>query len=199
MVRPLQAAYLGQMKTDSEYLGKGFLSIEEFERLPDDGWRRDLVRGQVVCEPPAGFEHGRIAVQIASLLYAFVRERELGTVVGAETGFVLHDKPPTVRAPDVAFVADGRLASDPVGFAPLAPDLAVEIVSPSNTVSEIQGKVVDYLDAGTRLVWVVDPRYRSITAYLSREEIRLLTEEEEIDGGAVLPGFRIKISELIGR
>lgn len=174
------------------------LSIEEFERLTDDGWRRDLVRGQVVREPPAGYRHGRIAFRIASLLQPFVSEHDLGEIVAAETGFVLFDEPPTVRAPDVAFVAEGRLSSDPEGFAPLAPDLAVECVSPSNTVSEIQAKVLDYLDAGVRLVWVVEPRSRSVTTYRSREEIRLLTEDDEIDGGTVLPGFRLKVSKLFG-
>lgn len=156
------------------------------------------MRGQVVREPPAGFQHGRIAVQIAALLHAFVRGHDLGEVVGAETGFVLSDEPPTVRAPDVAFVAHGRLASDPVGFAPLAPDLAVEIVSPSNTLSEIQDKVIDYLEAGSRLVWVVDPCTRTVTTYRSREEIRLLTEDEEIAGEPVLPGFGLRVSELLG-
>jgi Uma2 family endonuclease len=174
------------------------LSIETFEHLPDDGWRRELVRGQVVREPPAGYQHGRIAARIGAILHIFVQEHGLGDVIGAETGFVLSDEPPTVRAPDAAFVAAGRLTSDPVGFAPLAPDLAVEIVSPSNTVSEIHDKVIDYLDAGTRLVWVVDPRTRTVITYRSREEIRLLTEDEDLDGNAVLPGFRLKLSELLG-
>jgi Uma2 family endonuclease len=129
---------LALVQSSPGHLDVGRLSIEAFERLPDDGWRRDLVRGQVVREPPAGFQHGRVAAQIAAILDAFVREHGLGVVVGAETGFILYDEPPTVRAPDLAFVAEGRLASEPVGFAPLAPDLAVEIVSPSNTSSEIQ-------------------------------------------------------------
>ena len=174
----------------------GLLSIEEFERLPDDGWRRELVRGQVVKEPPAGFRHGGIAGRIAGILHSFVRDQELGEVVTAETGFVLFDEPPTVRAPDVAFVARDRLTFDPDRFAPLAPDLAVEIVSPSNTVPEIHAKVMDYLDAGTRLVWVVEPRSRNVTTYRSRKEIRLLAGDDEIDLGAVLPGLRVKVSDL---
>ncbi|MBA3583074.1 MAG: Uma2 family endonuclease [Gemmatimonadetes bacterium] len=186
------------MKTDRD-LEAELLSIEEFARLPDDGWRKELVRGKVVREPPAGFKHSGIGVRIASVLHRFVQEHALGEVVGADAGFVLFDEPPTVRAPDVAFVAEARLTFDLDKFAPLAPDLAVEIVSPSNTVMEIHGKVMDYLDAGTRLVWVVDPHSRSITVYRSREEIRLLTEGEEIDGGGVLPGLRLRISELFGR
>lgn len=175
----------------------GLMSIEDFERLPDDGCRRELVRGQVVKEPPAGFRHGGIAGRLAAVLHSFANQNDLGEVVTAETGFVLSDEPPTVRAPDVAFVAKDRLTFDPDRFAPLAPDLAVEIVSPSNTVSEIHAKVMDYLDAGTCLVWVVDPPSRSVMVYRSSEEIRLLNGDAEIDGADVLPGFRIRVSQLI--
>jgi Uma2 family endonuclease len=101
-----------------------------------------------------------------------------------------------VRAPDLAFVARDRLPADPRGFARLAPDLVVEIVSPSNTVSEIQGKVSDYLDAGTRLVWVVEPRGRTVTVYRSRDDIRIQTSSQEIEGNQVLPGFRVAVSEF---
>lgn len=184
---------------DPSSIETGLMSIEEFERLPDDGLRRELVRGQVIKEPPAGFGHGRIAVTIASILHSYVRENDLGRVVTAETGFVLFNEPPTVRAPDVAFVAKERLTFDEERFAPLAPDLAVEIVSPSNTVSEIHDKVADYLDAGTRLIWVVEPRSRTVTVYHSREMIRLLTGDEEIDGGRVLPGLGAKVSDLFRR
>jgi Uma2 family endonuclease len=184
------------MDVTSQIVESGSMTIEEFERLPDEAARLELVRGHVVREPPAGFEHGVIGVQIASLLNAFVRRQALGKVVGPDTVFVLFDDPPTVRAPDVAFVARDRLPADPRGFARLAPDLVVEIVSPSNTVSEIQGKVVDYLDAGTRLVWVVEPRGRTVTVYRSRDDIRILTSSQEIEGIEILPGFRIEVSEF---
>ena len=182
------------MDAKSELAGSELMTIEEFERLPDEADRLELVRGQVIREPPAGFEHGDIGFQVALCLGTFVRQHALGKVLAAETGFVLFDDPPTVRAPDVAFVARDRLPADPRGFARLAPDLAVEIVSPSNTVPEIQEKVFDYLDAGTKLVWVVEPRGRTVTVYCSRDQIRILTGEQEIDGGEVLPGFRTRVS-----
>ena len=184
---------------DESSLEAGILSIEEFERLPDDGRHRELVRGQIVQEPPASFRHGGIAGRLVGILHAFVSENDLGEVVTAETGFVLFDEPPTVRAPDVAFVARYRLTFDLDRFAPLAPDLAVEIVSRSNTLSEINDKVMDYLDAGSRLVWVVEPRSRSVTVYRSRDKIRLLTGDDEIDVGDVLPGLRLKVSDLFRR
>ena len=186
------------MKTDHPDLETELLTLEEFERLPDDGWRLELVRGQLVREPLAGFEHGEISIRIASFLFEFAREHGLGSVVGPDCGFVLFDEPPTVRAPDVAFVREDRLAFDRKRFAPMAPDLAVEVLSPSNTMSEIHEKVLDYLDAGTRLVWVVDPGPRTIAVYRSRDSIRLITAEGEIDGADVLPGFRRRVSELFG-
>lgn len=187
------------MTTHTPDLDTRPLTIEEFERLPDDGWRMELVRGHVVREPPTGFEHGDVAFRMGSVLMRFVDEHALGKVVGTEAGFVLFDEPPTVRAPDIAFVREERLGFDPKRFAPLAPDLAVEILSPSNTVSEIQDKVLDYLDAGTCLVWVADPNSRTVTVYQSRNTIQLLTADDEIDGADVLPGFRCKVSELFGR
>ena len=187
------------MTTGTPDLDTRLLTIEEFARLPDDGWRLELVRGQVVREPPAGFDHGDVAIGIGTLLRRFVDEHDLGKVVGTDSGFVLFDEPPTVRAPDVAFVREDRLNFDRSRFAPLAPDLAVEVLSPSNTMSEIHDKVLDYLDAGSLLVWVVDPQSRTITVYRSRDEIRLIPADGELDGADVLPGFRCKVSELFGR
>ena len=186
------------MTTRTADLDARLLTIEEFERLPDDGWRMELVRGQVVREPPGGFEHGDVAFEIGLLLRSFVKEHGLGKVVGTDSGFVLFDEPPTVRAPDVAFVREDRLDFDRTRFAPLAPDLAVEVLSPSNTMSEIHDKVLDYLDAGSLLVWVVDPQSRTVTVYRSREEIRLIAADGEIDGADVLPGFRCQVTELFG-
>ncbi|MGH7571538.1 MAG: Uma2 family endonuclease [Gemmatimonadota bacterium] len=184
------------MDATSHLVDSGPMTIEQFERLPDEPERLELVRGHVVREPPAGFEHCGIAGQITVCLGTFVRQHALGKVVTGDPGFVLFDDPPTVRAPDVAFVARDRLPDDPRGFARLAPDLAVEVVSPSNTLSGIQDKVFDFLDAGTRLVWVVEPRGRTVTVYRSRDDIRILTASQEIEGGDVLPGLRIEVSEF---
>lgn len=186
------------MTTDPVTLETHLLTIEEFADLPDDGWRLELVRGHVVREPPAGIDHGGISALIVTALVEFVGERKLGRVMTAESGFVLSEEPPTVRVPDVSFLRADRLDFDTRGFAPFAPDLAVEVLSPSNTVSEIHDKVLDYLDAGTRLVWVVDPASRTVTVYRSRDEIRLLRADDEIGGANVLPGFRRRVAELFG-
>lgn len=174
------------------------LTLEAFAALPEEPWRAELVRGLVAREPPAGFEHGWITARLGALLDEHLRASGTGAVVAAETGFVLEEDPPTVRAPDVALVTEGRIPppGERAGFVRGAPDLAVEIVSPSNTASEVQEKVVDYLRAGCRLVWVVDPRTRSVTAYESPREIRLLREGEALDGGGVLPGLSLPVEAL---
>lgn len=177
------------------------LTLEEFERLPDDESRTELVRGRLVREPPAGMDHGQLATQLTALISLFVDRHALGEVFTADTGFVLFEEPPTVRAPDVAFVSRDRLPppEESIGFGRLAPDLAVEIISPSNTAIEILEKAEDYLEAGTRLVWVVEPRRRSVTVYRSRTEIQMLRENEVLEGYDVLPGFSVKVAEIFAR
>lgn len=180
-------------------------SLEEFERLPDDpgGERRELVRGRVVSEPPAGFEHGWIAATVSGILGQFVRKHRLGVVVGAETGFVLSDgEPPLIRAPDAAFVAAARL---PLGttrikrYARLAPDLAVEVVSPSNTRAGVRAKVRDYLDAGARLVWVLDPDDMTATAHRPGGTVAVYGPGDALTGEDVLPGFHVAVEQLFPR
>lgn len=179
--------------------GERRLTIEEFERLPDDGQRSELVRGRVVREPPAGFEHGGVAMDIGRRIAEYVHRHGLGRVFAAETGFVLSRDPPTVRAPDAAFVASGRLPAGRVtGFARFAPDLAVEVLSASNGEAELEEKVRDYVDAGTRLVWVADPAARAVSVYRPGGDRRVLAADEFLDGGDVLPGFRVRVAELFG-
>jgi Uma2 family endonuclease len=173
------------------------LTVEEFEALPEELYRTELVRGKVVREPPANFGHGAIAAQVGAMLHAHVRKHNLGVVVGAETGFVLAPLPSTVRAPDVAFVSHERLPKEiGKGFARFVPDLAVEVVSPSNSAREIAEKTFDYLDAGTRMVWIIDPRTRTLTVYRSSSDIRVFRETEAADVSDVVPSLTILVAEL---
>lgn len=173
------------------------LTVEEFEALPEEEGKVELSRGRLVREPPVGASHGWVAVNLAVPIREHVRRHGLGAVF-VEVGYVLSREPATVRGPDLSFLAADRLPPEgmPPGFWRLAPDLAVEIVSPSNTLPELQEKVLQYLEAGTRLVWIVDPTTRTAIEYRSRDDIRLLTGAEELDGGDVLPGFRVTLREI---
>ena len=177
------------------------LTLEEFERLPEeDAWRVELVRGMLVREPRPAAMHGWVQVNLGSLLLNHVGEHWLGHVF-SDIGVVLSTEPATVRGPDLAFVSAERLPLGPParGFLPFAPDLCVEIVSPSNTAAEIQEKVLEYLEAGTRLVWVVHPESRTVTEYRSRNEIRILESADELEGREVIPGFRAPLTSFFAR
>ena len=137
-------------------------------------------------------------MQIGTLLNTHVRAHQIGRVFAAETGFILRRDPDTVRAPDASFVAEDRLLDGelPIGYLELAPDLAVEVTSPSDRPREIQEKVADWLRAGTRLVWVIYPATRSATVHVSDDQFEEVSEEGTLLGERVIPGFACDLSEL---
>lgn len=162
------------------------------------GPRYELVRGGLREMSPAGFEHGVITNVISSLLTDVVNRASLGLVLGAETGFVLARDPDTVLGPDVSFVSRQKLkrVGIPATYFPEAPDLAVEVVSPNDRVSEIEAKAADWLNGGTRLLWIVSPRARTVTVYQSLQQITVLTENDRLDGDLVIPGFSCRVGDL---
>jgi Uma2 family endonuclease len=173
------------------------MTAEELFGLPDDGLRHELVEGELRTMTPAGSEHGRVAARITARIVVHAEEHGLGEAYAAETGFVLRRDPDTVRAPDVAFVAFDRLPQGTVsGFGDLAPDLVVEVVSPSDRASEVSSKAAMWLDAGVRLVWVVDPQARLAAVHHPGGLVTVLREDGVLDGEDVLPGFRLPLSTL---
>ncbi|HEX8283313.1 MAG TPA: Uma2 family endonuclease [Pyrinomonadaceae bacterium] len=173
-------------------------TASELFEMPDDGFRYELVKGELRRMSPSGSEHGAIIINISVLLAQYVRSNELGVCFGAETGFKIASDPDTVRAPDVAFIRRERIPQSgiPKKFWPGAPDLAVEVLGPGDTYSEVNEKVADWLGAGTRAVWVVDPRRRSVSVYRSMTDVTHLPEADELDGGEVVPGFRCEVAEI---
>jgi len=148
---------------------------------------------------PASPVQGRYASRLNGVLLNYVEEHDLGEVYTAEPGFELQPEPePVIRAPDVAFVRKDRIppADQQSGFWPIAPDLAVEIISPSETASQIQDKVQDYLSAGTRLIWLVFPAQKIVTEYQLSGLMRQYGLEDGLDGGEVIPGFRYQLKKL---
>jgi Uma2 family endonuclease len=177
------------------------MTAEEFEVSPlNDRWV-ELVQGEILRMSPTGPLHGEIALTIGAAIRNWVGQHKKGKAYAAETGFILSRDPDTVRAPDAAFVASTELAEQQKrkkGFFEGAPDLVVEVMSPGDTDEEVRMKVLDYLNAGTRLIWIVSPRTQTVTVYQSLSEIKVLTREETLDGGDVLPGLTIAVSEIFG-
>ena len=173
-------------------------TADELFMMPDDGFRYELVKGEVRRMPPAGSEHGAVFMNIGTPLDQFVKTHSLGIVFGAETGFKIASDPDTVRAPDLAFISRERIPAEgiPRGFWPGAPDLAVEVISPGDTYTEVEEKVSDWLSAGTRMVLVLNPRTRMVTVYTSHAKAVRLTEADTLTGGEVLPGFSCQVAAL---
>lgn len=172
------------------------MTAEQLLELPDDGMRHELVEGVLRTTAPAGARHGLIAARLLVRLGTFVQTHRLGEFFAAETGFRLRRDPDTVRAPDVAFVGADRAAEAGVpGFPALAPDLVAEVVSPSDRAVDVVGKALAWLDAGVRLVWVVDPQNRTVTVY-RQDGVAVLRGGDVLDGEDVLPGFALPLEEL---
>lgn len=191
---PAEPSYVPPMPSSAPDL----LTAEELlaVRIPDK--RVELVRGVLVVREPPGGRHGRIAMNVAVELANYVRARDLGAVYAAATGFTLARHPDTVRAPDVAFVRRERLpAADPIGYPDLAPDLVVEVLSPGDRPGETLSKVADWLSAGTRLVWVVDPERRVARVYRQDGTEAIVAADQPLVGEDVLPGFTCPLSTIL--
>ena len=179
---------------------KARVTAQELWRLGEGDTRRELVNGEVVEMAPVGGIHGQVAGRIYRKLAEHVERCGGGEVVVGDVGFVLNlpGDPERVRAPDVAFVSSSRLPEGrlPQGFLSGAPDLAVEVLSPTDNPVAVQQKVRDYLDAGSRLVWVVAPQAKTVTVYRADGSARLLREQEQLEGEDVLPGLVIPLAEI---
>lgn len=173
-------------------------TASELYGMPDDGFRYELVKGELRKMSPSGSEHAVIIGKLTVRLGQHVEANNIGIYFGAEAGFKIASDPDTVRAPDLAFVRRERIPESgiPKKFWPGAPDLAVEVISPGDTYNEVNEKVKDWLEAGTRAVWIVNPRQRIVSVCRSMTDVTFLSEEDELDGGDVVPGFRCKVSEI---
>ncbi len=176
------------------------LTAEELGRfyLPDKS--TELVRGRLVVREPPGARHGSIQATLTYLVTGFVRRHRLGTVFGQDTGFKIASNPDTVRAPDLAFVAAERANQIPArGYAPLAPDLVVEIVSPDDRPGELLTKVGEWLEAGARLVWVIDPERGDARVHRPDGSLTVVADDGMLEGEEVLPGFACPLAEVLSQ
>lgn len=174
------------------------VTAEELLDMPDDGYRYELVRGELIKMAPAGAEHGGIAADVGASLHIHVKANGLGKVYATDTGFIIGTDPDHVRAPDVAFVRQERVeaAGRVTGYFPGPPDLAIEVISPNDRYTEVEEKVEDLLAAGASLVILLNPRNRTATLRAAGQPPVILTEEDTLDGGEVVPGWRMPLREI---
>ena len=175
------------------------MTVDEFLVHPSpEGVKTELVRGELRVSPPPGGPHGFAGSNLVILLLAHVHPRRLGRVLGDGVGYELLQLPRTVRVPDASFVRADRLPADGIGpgLLTFAPDLAVEVLSPSETASELEEKIDDYLRCGTPLIWVVDPVRRTVMIVSTDAAVALLHEGDTLTGGRVLPGFSCAVAEI---
>jgi Uma2 family endonuclease len=174
------------------------MTADELLAMPDDGMTYELVRGELQMAPPPGSEHGEVTMKLAAPLFQHVKKNDLGIVYAAETGFKLESNPDTVRAPDIAFVRQETVdkTGRSTGYRVGAPDLVVEVLSPSDTVGKVEAKVKQWLQSGARMVWIVSPKLKTVTVYRSLTDIVTLTEKDTLDGGDVVSGFQINVADV---
>jgi Uma2 family endonuclease len=173
------------------------VTAEEFGRMPDppDGSKQELVKGVIVTMPPPKGIHGIVQSKIDRKLGAFIDEHRLGWIV-TESGALLDRDPDTVRGPDVAFYSITRQPTVPENYSEIAPDLAVEVLSPDDRRGRVRAKIAEYIAAGVRLVWLVDPETRTVLEYRGTLRGTEYDEADTVTGGEVLPGFTCRVADF---
>lgn len=172
-------------------------TAQDLERLSDEGSHYELIKGELRQMSPSGGPHGSASSRISFYVSGLVYSEDLGETFAAETGFFLEQDPDTILAPDFAFIAKERLPDPiPEGFVPVVPDLVVETRSPNDTKCEVVEKVEQWLTAGVRLVWIVEPKNRTITTHRLGRPERIFHSGDLLDGEEVLPGLRVPVERI---
>jgi Uma2 family endonuclease len=157
----------------------------------------ELVNGVVVEATPRGPLHSAVVIELRNRLRHHVQSRDLGRVVGSDTGFVLTTDPDTVRFSDVAFIVQARLSDPcPGPYLPLVPDFVAEVIAPVDRAEDLRGKVQMYLRGGTRLIWAIYPELQVIDIYRANRMGSVMHETGVLDGEDVLPGFVLPVRDL---
>ena len=167
------------------------MTLEEFLQSDLDGC--EYVNGELIPRMPTSLKHGKISLKLGSRLFQHVDENRLGNVYPAPTGFRVGER---LLIPDIAFVSIARIPEDANKASPIPPDLAVEVVSPTDVLNRIVEKAFAYLAAGTQLVWVVEPKSKTVMVYRSETDIKLLTRNDTLTGEDVVEGFACSVAEL---
>ena len=177
------------------------LTADDLLRLYSEGVRGELIRGVLHQTVSVGLRHGEIVIKLGFLLTLFIQPLRLGRLVGSDAGILLERRPDTVREPDIAFISAKKLPLDVdvPGYSQVVPDLVVEIASPSDSIAAVNDKALMWLGFGVQIVWVVFPESRTLEVHSASAPPVLLGEGDQLDGGAVLPGFTCQVSQIFER
>ena len=178
---------------------KKLFTSEDLLAMPDDGKRYELIRGVLIEKMPTGDPHGETVARTSHLIFGYADENDFGVVRTGEPGYRLERGPDTVRAPDVAWIAPGRIPQGTQGYPELAPDLAIEVQSPSNSNAEMGEKASMWLAYGSRQVWILNPENTSVIVRRHNCEPVVLFEADLLEGGDLLPGFSVEVWRLFRR
>lgn len=176
------------------------MTAEELLSLPDDDLRHELINGELIAMPLPKFPHGRVAMRLGGPLAQFILDHDLGEPFISEVGFQLTWNPDTVLGPDLSFISKERLkeVGEVAGYWQGPPDLAVEVLSPGDRRGKVNKKILQWLVFGTRQVWIVDPRHRTVTVYRTETDIATFSGSDYLEAQDLLPGFRISLDRIFG-
>ncbi len=176
------------------------ITADELLRLYGKGVRGELIRGELCRTVSTGHEHGKIVVNLVTEMRIFIKRHKIGSLTASDSGVWLERDPDTVREPDIAYFSAQKIPPGVrvTGYAEVAPDLVVEIVSPSDSLREVNDKALMWLSYGVRMVWVVRPDTRAVEVHREGHSVSTLTENDALDGIDVLPGFTCAVSDVFG-
>jgi Uma2 family endonuclease len=178
-------------------LASKLVVAEEFFELPDDGLRRELIEGQIHIMSPASYRHGYVEHNLSGEIYIYSKKHRTGQGFDGDTGFLIARNPDTVLAPDCAYVRRERIkdVERRRGFCGAYPDLAAEVISPSETKQEVSEKVNRWIAAGVEVVWVIDPELRQATIY-EGGSVKTVGEDDLLTAESLMPGFSVRLGDL---
>ncbi len=167
------------------------MTLEEFLASDLEGY--EYVKGELVPMPPTSMEHGEISTNVDWYLQSHVRANQLGRIYTSDTAFQVGER---MLIPDVAFLSNAKMPDDLSKAFPIPPNLAVEVASPSDVLARVAEKALTYLQAGTQLVWVIEPVAQMVLVYRSETDIKVLTRNDTLTGEDVVEGFACKVAQL---